>query len=122
MLTGTSISQMFCNIIDNAIKYTPKNGEIEIVLYEKDDRLFVEIADTGIGISHEYLKNLFTPFTQEEMGYTRKFEGNGLGLAIAKKYAELNNAVINVKSTKGEGSNFTVIFKEPIKIITENFS
>lgn len=117
-----SVSQMFCNLIDNAVKYTPKNGEIQIILHQSGKNLLVDIIDSGIGISHDYLPNLFTPFTQEEMGYTRKFDGNGLGLAIAKKYAELNNAMINVKSVKGKGSNFTVIFKEVFKVATENFS
>ncbi len=117
-----SATQIFCNLIDNAVKYTPKNGEIEIILHNSDDKILVEISDSGIGISHEYLPNLFTPFTQEEMGYTRKFDGNGLGLAIAKKYAELNNAMINVKSIKGQGSNFTVIFENSVKVSTENFS
>lgn len=116
-----SASQLFSNLIDNAIKYTPKNGEIEIILHQGEDNLLVDVIDTGIGISHEYLPNLFTPFTQEEMGYTRKYEGNGLGLAIAKKYAELNNAMIKVKSVKGKGSNFSVIFKDAVKITTENF-
>ena len=117
-----SAQQLFCNLIDNAVKYTPKNGEIEIRLHKSDNNLLVDITDTGIGISNEYLPNLFTPFTQEEMGYTRKFDGNGLGLAIAKKYADLNNAMINVKSVKGKGSSFTVIFKDAVKIPTENFS
>lgn len=117
-----STSQIFCNLIDNAVKYTPKNGEIEIRLYNNEEKILVDIIDSGVGISNEYLPNLFTPFTQEEMGYTRKFDGNGLGLAIAKKYAELNNAMINVKSLKGQGSNFTVIFENPVKVPTENFS
>ncbi len=117
-----SAQQLFCNLIDNAVKYTPKNGEIEICLHKSENNLLVDITDTGIGISNEYLPNLFTPFTQEEMGYTRKFDGNGLGLAIAKKYADLNNAMINVKSVKGKGSSFTVIFKDAVKIPTENFS
>jgi len=117
-----SLCQLFGNIIDNAVKYTQEKGEVTIKLYEKEEDLLVDISDSGIGISNEYLTNLFTPFTQEEMGYTRKFEGNGLGLAIAKKYAELNNAVITVQSIKGEGSNFTIKFKEALKIATENFS
>lgn len=117
-----SAQQLFCNLIDNAVKYTPKNGEIAISIHASDNNLHVDVADTGIGISSEYLPNLFTPFTQEEMGYTRKFDGNGLGLAIAKKYADLNNAMIDVKSVKGKGSNFTVVFKDAVKIPTENFS
>lgn len=104
-----SVSQIFSNLIDNAIKYTA-NGKIEISVYKYDSYLCVDVADTGIGISKEYLPNLFDAFTQEESGYSRKFEGNGLGLALVKKYCELNNAQILVKSTKGEGTIFTVRF------------
>ena len=98
-------------LIDNAIKYT-ENGEISIViLRDKDNNLVVEIIDTGIGINKEYLQNLFEPFTQEEMGYTRKYDGNGIGLALVKKYCELNNATIEVESEKNVGSTFRIIFK-----------
>jgi len=56
------------------------------------------------------LEKLFQPFTQEEQGYCRKFEGNGLGLALVKKYCEMNNAEIKVVSKKGLGTKFTVAF------------
>ncbi|GBD91137.1 autoinducer 2 sensor kinase/phosphatase LuxQ [bacterium BMS3Abin04] len=71
----------------------------------------VNVKDSGIGISKEYLPNLFRPFTQEEGGYTRKFEGTGLGLALVYQYCKLNNASISVRSTKGMGSTFKVIFE-----------
>jgi len=104
-----TVSQIFNNLIDNAIKYTEK-GKIAIKLYEKENRTAVEISDTGIGIREEYLPDLFIPFSQEEQGYTRRFEGNGLGLALVKKYCELNNAEIFVKSKKESGTKFTVLF------------
>ncbi len=105
-----TIIQVFNNLIDNAIKYTPE-GKVEIVVErnEKDDYL-VHIADTGIGISDDYLPQLFHAFSQEDQGYARKFEGNGLGLALVKKYCELNSALIKVKSKKNVGSIFTVVF------------
>jgi signal transduction histidine kinase len=53
---------------------------------------------------------IFEPFTQEEQGYSRSFEGNGLGLALVKKYCDLNNLTIEIESVKGSGSTFTVIF------------
>ncbi|MGE5411700.1 MAG: ATP-binding protein, partial [Clostridiales bacterium] len=68
------------------------------------------ISDSGIGISKEYLPYLFEPFSQEDSGYTRKFEGNGLGLALTKKYCELNNAEISVQSAKATGTVFSVTF------------
>lgn len=105
-----TVGQIINNLLDNAIKYTEK-GYIEINIYRNEqDRLVLEIKDTGIGISKDYFPMLFTPFSQEEQGYTRKFEGNGLGLALVKKYCELNNADIEVESEKGVGSTFRVIF------------
>ncbi|MCB0745273.1 MAG: PAS domain-containing sensor histidine kinase, partial [Ignavibacteriae bacterium] len=107
-----TITQLFINLIDNAIKYT-KAGSITINIDSVDDRLIVKIIDTGIGISSEFLPTLFDPFLQEEMGYTRSYEGNGLGLALVKKYLELNNGTIEVESKKGVGSTFTVTFLKP---------
>lgn len=105
-----SITQVFSNLIDNAIKYT-NSGSVDIIV-ERDEaeRMIVKVKDSGIGMSEEYLKNLFQPFSQEDGGYTRKFEGNGLGLALVKKYCSLNNAEIKVESIKGKGSTFSVIF------------
>jgi signal transduction histidine kinase len=65
-------------------------------------------------MSREYLQNIFTPFSQEETGYTRKFEGTGLGLALVKKYIEVNNAVIKVDSAKDAGTTFTLLFKKVV--------
>lgn len=105
-----SVSQIFNNLINNAIKYT-NEGKVEINLFRNSDcKLVVDVRDTGIGISEEYKRNLFKPFSQEEQGYTRKYEGNGLGLALVKKYCELNNLKIEVESTKGKGSLFRVTF------------
>lgn len=105
-----TVGQIINNLLDNAIKYTEK-GFVEVNVYRNEkERLVLEIKDTGIGISKEYFPMLFSPFSQEEQGYTRKFEGNGLGLALVKKYCELNNADIEVESEKGVGSTFRVIF------------
>jgi PAS domain S-box-containing protein len=105
-----SITQIFANLLDNAIKYT-KKGKIDIVLdYNENHNLRVSVIDTGIGISKEYIPNLFKPFTQEEQGYTRRYEGNGLGLALIEKYCALNHGSISVESEKDKGSKFTVVF------------
>ena len=105
-----SLNQLFVNLIDNAVKYTQK-GYIEIKIYlNREDRLAVSVTDTGIGIHKDYQKNLFEPFSQEDSGYTRPYEGNGLGLALVKNYCDMNNAVIEVKSEKNKGSSFIVTF------------
>lgn len=115
-----TINQIFVNLLHNAIKYT-NSGEINLKVYRDEaKKICVDISDTGIGMSEEYQKKLFTPFSQEEQGYRRKFEGNGLGLALVKKYCEFNNAGIMVKSTKGTGSTFTVIFDEIEEVAGES--
>ena len=108
------VSEIFQNLIGNAIKYTIE-GTVEIKIYESGRNLYVEVIDTGIGISEEYIPKIFLPFTQEETGYSRKYEGNGLGLALVKKYVELINAEIKVSSKKGAGSVFTVIFNQVVE-------
>ena len=105
------VSEIFQNLIGNAIKYT-NEGDVTIELYhDENNKICVDVRDSGIGISEEYLPKLFLPFSQEETGYSRKFEGNGLGLALVKKYVELINSEIKVKSEKGAGSVFTIVFK-----------
>jgi signal transduction histidine kinase len=98
-------------LIDNAIKYT-KKGKVEIVLGKnKTGNIIVEVKDTGIGISKEFLSRIFEPFAQEEQGYNRSFEGNGLGLALVKNYCNINNVLIEVESEKSLGSTFRIYFK-----------
>ena len=105
-----TVSQIFVNLLDNAFKYT-KEGKIELTIaLTKNGKLEISVSDTGIGIAQEYIPKLFNPFSQEEQGYTRSFEGNGLGLALVKNYCNMNNAEIKVKSKKGVGTTFKVIF------------
>ncbi|MGE5458153.1 MAG: ATP-binding protein [Methanococcaceae archaeon] len=106
-----TLGQIFTNIIDNAIKFTDQ-GEVKVILYENHENIVVDVIDTGVGISGEFMLKLFQPFSQEETGYTRRFEGNGLGLALVKKYIEANDADIAVESKKNVGTKFTVRFKK----------
>jgi PAS domain S-box-containing protein len=121
-LTGTSgprgaqihfdeycLLQGLSNLLDNAIKFTDRGG---VSLDVRDDRgpLCLEVRDTGIGIDPAYLNRLFEPFSQEESGYTRRFEGTGLGLALTRQYVELNGGRLEVESTKGRGTTFRIRF------------
>ncbi len=104
------VSEVFQNLLNNALKYTTSGGvEVNTTILQ-DKKIKVDISDTGIGISEKYLPRLFMAFTQEESGYTRKFEGNGLGLALVKSYLDLLKAEINVTSEKGKGTTFSIIF------------
>ena len=103
------ITKILDNLIDNAVKYTRK-GNIEIQVCEKENKkISIDITDSGIGIAEKYVPNLFKPFTQESSGYARKYEGNGLGLALSKKYIELLNGEISAETKKGVGSTFSII-------------
>jgi PAS domain S-box-containing protein len=104
------LTQALTNLLDNALKFTERGGVAYQLYRATDARLCVEIRDTGIGISQEYLSRLFQPFSQEHSGDARKFQGSGLGLALTRKYLELNGAEISVQSEKGEGTTFTIRF------------
>lgn len=103
-----SIYQIFYHIIDNAVKFTAK-GNIEIFIEEDQLNYIIRIKDTGIGISDEYLPFIFKPFSQEQQGYNRRYEGNGLGLALVKNYAEINSVQIDIETAKNVGTTFLVI-------------
>jgi signal transduction histidine kinase len=88
---------------------------VEILLERNSTgNIIVEIKDTGIGISKEFLPKIFDTFVQEEQGYTRSYEGNGLGLALVKNYCKINNALIEVESEKNVGSTFRIVFDKTI--------
>jgi PAS domain S-box-containing protein len=103
------LDQAVSNVVDNAIKFT-KQGEVRVRVYNIDRRVCIEIADTGIGMSPEYLPKVFSVFSQEATGYTRPFDGLGLGLSLTKRYVEMNRGSVTVKSRKGKGSTFTLQF------------
>ena len=110
------VSEIFQNLINNAVKYTIE-GSVNIKIYENEYKnVSVDISDTGIGISKEYIPKLFKPFSQEDTGYSRKFEGNGLGLALVKNYIDLIGATVKVVSEKGKGTTFTVSFPDNASI------
>jgi PAS domain S-box-containing protein len=107
------LHKIFSNLIDNAIKYTNEGGIVVKLIVqdeESDKKILVEITDTGIGIPEEFHKMIFETFRQVSEGWSRKFEGSGLGLSITKKFIELLNGSITFKSNPGEGSTFTITF------------
>jgi two-component system, sensor histidine kinase len=98
------------NLLQNAIKFTGEGGSVTVRLYRGSGGLEIAISDTGVGIEPSYLPHLGEPFSQEQTGYARAFEGNGLGLALTKRYLQLNGATLEVESRKGHGSTFTISF------------
>lgn len=110
-----SITHTISNLLDNAIKYT-KEGSINLMLTPgKEGEILVKVKDSGIGMKDEYLKHLFEPYQQEEMGYGRAYEGVGLGLSLVKQFMDLNNGQISVESKKEFGTTFTLTFTKKLK-------
>lgn len=104
----TCLCKAIGNLLSNAIKFTPC-GEVEIRIYQDvEGRTCLDVRDSGIGIEPSYFPHLFQPFSQASSGLTRRYQGAGLGLALAKRYAELNRAKIAVTSEPGKGSVFTI--------------
>lgn len=100
--------QVWMNVLTNAIKYTPNDGEIRIEVADKVREVEVRIADTGVGITDEDLTQLFERFYRGDKARTRSDHSTGLGLSITKKIIELHDGVIMVTSEVGVGSTFTI--------------
>jgi PAS domain S-box-containing protein len=112
-----TVEQIFQNLLANAIKYTNK-GFVRIVIEDVlDGNLQVLVKDSGIGMNQKFMENIFVPFSQEDFGQKREYEGIGLGLALVKKYSELNNAALEVYSKKGVGSTFLVTFNRDANVV-----
>ena len=108
------IREVLVNILSNAVKFTEDGGSITFeASYHPggDDRHILvsyRVTDTGVGMSEEFVKDIFDAFSQEENGARTYYKGTGLGMAITKRYVDLMSGAISVKSIKGQGSVFTV--------------
>jgi two-component system sensor histidine kinase/response regulator len=102
------VKQILFNLLGNAIKFTPAGGEVTLRVWREQNLAIFQIEDTGIGIAEEQIPLLFQKFQQLETVYQRNYEGTGLGLALTKQLIELHGGRIEVESTIGEGSLFTV--------------
>jgi signal transduction histidine kinase len=102
------IRQLFGNLINNAIKYSPAGGSIEVRLTEHTNRVTIAITDHGIGIPASAMSELFQKFYRVDNSDTRKIGGTGLGLSICREIARAHDGEIHVESIEGQGSTFTV--------------
>jgi signal transduction histidine kinase len=103
-----ALKRIVTNLAENAIKFTPTGGAVEVRVRDDGADAVLEVADTGVGIDAEFLPDIFNAFEQEEGGIDREHEGSGLGLAITKRLTEALGGTIDVESEKGEGTCFTV--------------
>ncbi|HMB90805.1 MAG TPA: HAMP domain-containing sensor histidine kinase, partial [Rhodothermales bacterium] len=102
-----AFSRILTNLISNGIKFTQKGG-VTIRMGKGTGHIWIEVVDTGIGISDTFRDRLFDEFQQESVGLTRSYEGTGLGLSIAKRLVERMQGTIEVESQKDIGTTFTV--------------
>ncbi len=118
------LQQMVWNLLTNAVKFTPPDGQVEIKIESGDDTIQIIISDTGQGIAPEFLPFVFDRFRQEDNSSTRSHDGLGLGLAIVRHLAELHGGSVRVTSEgQDKGSTFTITL--PVSLIvnadTETF-
>jgi len=108
------INQILINLLSNAVKYTPAGGAIQLQVEELSQvvdsysRIRFTVSDNGIGMSEDYLKIIFDPFTREETKAAHEIQGTGLGMAITRSLVDLMGGSIHVESEQGKGSTFTV--------------
>jgi PAS domain S-box-containing protein len=103
------LQQVFWNLLTNAIKFTPREGRVQVLLERVDSHVEVSIIDTGEGISPEFLPYVFDRFQQSDASTTRRYRGLGLGLAIVKQLVELHGGTVRAKSAGlGKGAAFIV--------------
>ena len=102
------ITELLIIILDNAIKYTGENDKIDISTYNKEGKTFIEIADTGIGISKDAMKHIFERFYREDKARSRQTGGNGLGLAIAQTIVQAHNGSIKLVHNEPKGTKVVI--------------
>lgn len=106
------VQQILINLLSNAVKFTPENGNVTLRLWWEETRVVFQVEDTGIGIPEEQLPQLFEKFHQLDTPYRRRYGGTGLGLALTKQLVQMHRGRIEVESTVGMGSIFTVWIPE----------
>ena len=106
-LDRAALRRVLTNLVGNAIKFTPE-GDVTITVNSDSESVVVEVEDTGVGISEEFLPHIFDRFAQESKGQARAHSGCGLGLSICKELVEMMGGTIHVEAELGVGSKFTV--------------
>ena len=102
------VKQILLNLLSNAIKFTPAGGQVTLRIWREDSTTVLQVEDTGIGIPKSQQPLLFQKFQQLDPTYHRRYEGTGLGLALTKQLVDLHGGQVEVDSSEGMGSSFTV--------------
>jgi len=110
------LKQVFINLIDNAIHYTPNGGKVFIIASETNEQIVVRVNDTGVGIGKEEISRIFERFYRVDKARSRNSGGTGLGLAIVKHLVEAHKGKIEVESKLGHGTSFIVTLNKHINL------
>lgn len=105
------LDQVWMNLLNNAIKFTPYGGTITIEIAQENEEISITVSDTGIGISKEAQAHLFERFYKEDKARSREEGGNGLGLSIVKKIIDMHHGAIFIESEENEGTKMRVVFR-----------
>jgi CheY-like chemotaxis protein len=112
------LEQVVWNLLTNAVKFTPKNGRIQVILERKDSYVLLRVSDTGIGVAPEFLPLVFDRFLQADASTTREHGGLGIGLALVRQIVELHGGTVTAASLgRYQGTTFTV--RLPVRIVHE---
>ena len=106
---ATQLVQLVGNLLDNAVKYTPAGGRVDVTAAQTDGGVTISVRDTGIGIPHGEVDRIFERFYRVDKARSRRLGGTGLGLAIVKGIVEAHGGAISVETELGKGSTFTVV-------------
>lgn len=104
------LRELFHNLIDNAIKYTPAGGSVVVQLAQDQNRVCCTVNDTGIGIPKEHQKHVFERFYRVDKRHSRQTSGTGLGLAIVKHIAQVHQAQVKLESEPMGGTAVSILF------------
>ena len=107
------LERAVANLIDNAIKYTPEGGQVEVSVGQDNGHVTVDVTDNGIGIPPDDLPRIFERFYRVDRSRSREMGGTGLGLSIVKHVAQVHGGSIDVSSTPGSGSRFRLKIPVP---------
>lgn len=113
---ASRLTQVLTNLVSNAIKYSPNTNQIDVYVYEKEDCVYIDVQDYGLGIPEEAHDQLFSKFYRVDNSDRRQIGGTGLGLAISKEIIDAHQGSLSFVSTFGQGSTFTIqlpIYKIP---------
>lgn len=108
MVDKQAVTQLLSNLLENALRYTEPGGRVTVSLKKRASHVLIHVADNGIGIPEGSLSHIFDRFYRVDTSRSRDSGGSGLGLSIVKAIAEAHGGGVEVKSTFGSGTEFTV--------------